>query len=212
MLHPRFESHEGGHRRICRAKHARNRSAERGPTAGRLLALAPAGLAHEVGVVINRVADGADDGVAMGLLREQRQVFADLETRHRGRDRFELAAYLGRRVELEVEGVLMRRPARQVDHDHRLVPGVQSRGGLGAEQLRQRQPAHAERADAQEVPARKPVAKAARRSGYGEHCVEQRRREGAKKEDLSFGNVQDATEPVFQKRGVEVDEQAKREV
>ena len=64
----------------------------------------------------------------------------------------------------------MRRPARKVDHDHRLVPGTQSRGGLGAEQLRQRQPAHAQRPDAQEVPARKSVTEAAGGSGDGEHA------------------------------------------
>ena len=49
-------------------------------------------------------------------------------------DRLELAADAVGRVGLEVEGILMRRAARQVDHDHRLVrrAGGSDRGSARA--------------------------------------------------------------------------------
>jgi hypothetical protein len=80
-------------------------------------------------------------------------MFADSKAGHRGRNRFEFAANLRRRVRLEVEGILMRRPPGQVDHDHRFSSGTDFGRSLGLEQLRQHDPAHSQRADAQEIPA-----------------------------------------------------------
>ena len=60
-------------------------------------------------VIGELVGDRADDRVLVGLLRELRQVLADVDARHVGLDRFEGTAELGRCVRLHVKGILVRR-------------------------------------------------------------------------------------------------------
>src|SRR3989442_1602905 len=48
---------------------------------------------------------------------QPRQVLAYWDARHIGGDRLKLAADFGRRIRLEIEHVLVRRSAAQVDHD-----------------------------------------------------------------------------------------------
>src|SRR2546426_10230002 len=86
-------------------------------------------------------------------------MLANLDAGNFSIDRLELAANFRRRVLLEIEHILVRRAARQKDHDNCLVrfadPGLR----LGAQQLRQRQTAERERADLEKVPARNAVTK-----------------------------------------------------
>jgi len=148
-----------------------------GQPPGGLGLLAAARLAHEIGMIVDGVGDRADDGVAMGLAGEEREVLADLEAGDGGGDGLEFAADFGGGVELEIEGVLMGRSAGQVDHDHRLVGGTDPGGGLGPEELGQGEPAHAERADAEERPTRYPVAVPVGGTLDGEHGEEVNREE-----------------------------------
>ena len=53
----------------------------------------------------------------------------------------------------------MRRSARQKDHDDCLMRFAHAGLRLGAQQLRQRQTSHAERADFEKAPPRNPVTK-----------------------------------------------------
>jgi hypothetical protein len=85
-------------------------------------------------------------------------VLADLDAVDVGVDRLELAAELAGRVRLEVEGVLVARPPGRKIMITALCDRFDPAGGFGAEQLRQREAAHAERADAEEVAARNAVA------------------------------------------------------
>ena len=169
VLHPGLQAHEGRHGTHRRPHHPGHRGPEGRPSPGGLTRLPPAGLAHEVGMVVDRVADRPDHRVAMGLPGQQGQVLAHLEARHGGRDGPELAADLGRGVHLEVEGVLVRRPTRQIHHDDGLVVGPESGGGLGAQQLGQRQAAQSEPSDAEEAPPGEAITESAGRSGDGQH-------------------------------------------
>src|SRR6266567_1177640 len=87
-------------------------------------------------------------------------MLANLDAGNFGIDRLELAANFRRRVLLEIEHVLVGRPARQKDHDDRLVRLADAGLCLGAQQLRQRQAAQPKRADLQKIPARNAVTKA----------------------------------------------------
>src|SRR5437016_8164987 len=86
-------------------------------------------------------------------------MLANLNARNVGIYRLELAANFRRRVLLEIEHILVRRTARQKDHDDRLVRFADAGCRLGAEQFRQCQAAHHERADLEEIPARNAVTK-----------------------------------------------------
>lgn len=66
------------------------------------------------------VAHRADDGKAMGLLREHRQERADLRAGNAGRNRREFATHLGRSVGLQIERVHLRRAAAHEEQDARL--------------------------------------------------------------------------------------------
>ena len=88
------------------------------------------------------------------IVGEPRQVLADLDAGDVRGDRLELAADLGRGVRLEVEHVLVRRPAGQEDHDDRLVRAADAgllprRGGVAAATARR-----ARATDLQERPSR----------------------------------------------------------
>ena len=99
-------------------------------------------------VVGEVVGDRADERVLVGQLREQRQVFADVDAGDVRVDRPEHAAVLLRGVRLHVERFHVRRPARQPDEDHRRIvfawnarDGVPySRVRLQSEQIRHSQP------------------------------------------------------------------------
>ena len=71
-------------------------------------------------MVVFAMGQRANEGTAMHPLGQPRQVFADLQARHRRRDRLELAANLGRRVRLHVERVVMARRPGEKDDDDRL--------------------------------------------------------------------------------------------
>ncbi len=151
----------------CNFRHHR---AERRPAAGRLPLEGPAGEALKSVVARVAVRHRADERAAIHHLRELRQMLGDLDAGDIGRDRLELAAKLRRRVHLQVENVLMRRPARQENHDHRLVrpprPGLR----LRAQDLRQAQPPERQPADPQEIATRNPIAKTSGfRAEDGEH-------------------------------------------
>ena len=105
--------------------------------------------------------DRTDDRVAVRLLCNQGQVFADADAGDAGRNGPELAADLRGGVLLQVEHVLMGGAARQEDHDDRLVLAggrTQSRSLLRLQQSWKGKPAHAQRSDAQEVAPRNTVA------------------------------------------------------
>ena len=73
------------------------------------------------GVVVgDRVVDRPDERQVVGLLRQHRQVLAELAARHGRLDRLELAADLRGGVGLHVPGVLVRRAPFQEHQDHRL--------------------------------------------------------------------------------------------
>ena len=57
----------------------------------------------------------ADERPLVAALREHRQVLADLDAGRLRRDRMELAAYVVRRMGLQIETVLLRETARQED-------------------------------------------------------------------------------------------------
>ena len=86
-------------------------------------------------------------------------MLANLDAGNFGADRLEFAPDLRRRVLLEIEHVLVRRSARQEDHDDRLMRFADAGLRLGAQQLRQRQTAQPQRADLQKIPARNAVTK-----------------------------------------------------
>src|SRR5438876_9648551 len=86
-------------------------------------------------------------------------MLANLDAGNFGIDRLELAANFRRRVLLEIEHILVRRPTRQKDHDDRLVRFANAGLRLGAQKLRQGQTAQRERADFEEIPARNAVTK-----------------------------------------------------
>ena len=68
-------------------------------------------------VIDVRVRHRSHDRQLVGPLGQLRKVLADLDARHARGDRLELAADLGRRVGLQVPGVLLRRPAPHEEQD-----------------------------------------------------------------------------------------------
>ena len=73
-----------------------------------------AGIVYRGGGVIH----AADQRELVGVFGGAREVFRDFDARDVGGDRFELATNFGRCIQLEIECILVRRPARQVNHDH----------------------------------------------------------------------------------------------
>ena len=151
VLHFRLEPDERRHRARGLAEQPGDDRAERRPAAGRLVALRTAGQTMEIGVVVHGVGEGTNEGEFVRPLRQSRQVFANLNAGNRCRNRLELAADFQRRIHFEVEHVLVRRAAGQVNHDDRLVRIADAGFGFGLEKLRQGKPAEAERADFQKV-------------------------------------------------------------
>ena len=67
-------------------------------------------------------------------------------------NRSELAAEFHRRERLQIENVLMRRPAAHVDVDHRFGGRADARRRLRPQQIRERQPAEAQGPGLQKTP------------------------------------------------------------
>src|SRR5207302_5709274 len=87
----------------------------------------------------------------VGLLRDPREVLADMEPGDGRRDGLELAAVDVGGVGLEVPGVLLRRAAPHEEHDARLRLLRPLRGG--AEDVREAEAEQAQRAGAEELAA-----------------------------------------------------------
>ena len=160
VTHLRGQAHVRGHRRVPRTHDLAQVGPDRRPPSGRLVARMPSRMARDGVVPVLGAHHGPDDRIPVGELGHARQVLADANAGDRGGDGAKLAPDLRRRLLLQVEHVLMRRPPGQEDHDHRLVaaPGAAVPGGLlRMEQLGQRQPAHPQRANAQEVATRNAI-------------------------------------------------------
>jgi len=97
-------------------------------------------------------------------------MLADVDAGDGGADRVEFAANPGGGVGLQIDHVLVRRPAGQEDHDDRLVRAGDARLGLGAEDLRQRQSAQGKAADLQEVSPGRAVAEMLPSPEDGQHA------------------------------------------
>ncbi len=150
------ERRDGG---IDRPLQFRHRRAETGPAAGRrIFVIATGQTLHRVMVAVGPD-DGADERAFVHQPGDFRQMLANLDVLDAGGDRLELPTHFARRVHLQIKHVLMRRPARQENHDDRLVRTTNAGLRLGAEQLRQGNSAEAERADLQKIPARDAIAK-----------------------------------------------------
>src|SRR5207247_11311744 len=121
MLHPRLQSDEYRKRRVGRSENFRNRGAERWPAAGRLVLFAAAGHAHEIAVVIDRVCNRADDRELVSDTGNEREMLANLDAWHLGGDGPEFTANFRRRIQLQIESILMWRSARQVSHNYLLL-------------------------------------------------------------------------------------------
>ena len=153
-LHSGRESHEGGGAGCRGTQQSRDDRAERGPTAWRLVIDSLPGHALERRVASFGADDRADHGQAVHHRSHPRQVLADPDSRHRGRDRLKFASNLRRRLHLQVEHVLVRGSSGEEHHDDRFLrPGPA--GGFGGEQLRERESSdgsdHRQAADLQHV-------------------------------------------------------------
>ena len=96
-------------------------------------------------------------------------MLANLDAWHIGGDRPEFTTNFRRRIQFQIESVLMRRSPRQVNHNHRFVGPAETGCRFRLEQLRQGQPSHAERANLDEIAPRYPIAVAARRGRFSEN-------------------------------------------
>ena len=93
---------------------------------------------HLDGVVVGLVADQrAHDDQLVHDPGQARKGLADLDAGDVGGDRPPRAGDFLGRVRLQIEHVLMRRPADQVDQDHRFLRRPHAGGRLGPQQLRQ---------------------------------------------------------------------------
>ena len=161
VAHLRREAHERRHRRIGCALQLRNDRTQRRPAAGRLLLGIAPGQALEGIVAAVTIGQGADDGAFVHHLRETRHLLGDLNARNVRGDRFEFAPDFARRVRLQIEDILMRRTARQEDHDHRLMRPAGLLHRFGTQHVIQRHPAHGESANPEEVSTRHTITETA---------------------------------------------------
>src|SRR4051794_6345987 len=74
------------------------------------------------GMAIGGMSERAHDGPVLTPLGEFRQMLADADSGRACRDGAELAANFGRCVRLQIETVMLRKPARQEDIDARPRP------------------------------------------------------------------------------------------
>ena len=134
-----------------------NDGTEGRPAAGHWIAREPARHALEIAVIVPRADHRADRNELVHHFGHERQMLANLDAGNVRLDRLELSANLRRRIHLDVEHVLMWRPAGQVDHDDRLVRSPDAGLRLRVQQLRQGQPAQAQSADLDEAAPGNPV-------------------------------------------------------
>ena len=123
-------------------------------------------------VVIGLVADQrADHDQLVHVARQTRKRFANLDSGDVGVDWFEFAADFLGSAGLEIDHVLVRRPARQEDHNDRFVRRRSLTGvRFKSKEVGEAQAAHGEAADFEKVAARDPVAKAVLRAQYIQHA------------------------------------------
>ena len=162
----RGEADEGRARFIDAPLKFRDRRSDARPTAGRHVAAAgAAGETHHRIVRPLGSDDRADEGEFVRHLRHARQLLADLNAGDVRFDGTELAAVFGGCVGLHVPHVLVRRTARQEDHDDRLVIdplGRFSTNRLRREDLGQTRATEGEATDLEKGTSRESVAEFAR--------------------------------------------------
>ncbi len=153
----RHDRHHRDERRQCTLAAPQHRL--NGPVAGPIVRqrAARAGPAGEQEMRRRRVIDivmghGADQCQPMTALGEARQMLADPQTRHGGRDRPKLAAELGRGLGLHVPGILLCGAAPHEEHNTRLgSPRRSVRAGAPFQQPRQAQAEQAQRSGLKEL-------------------------------------------------------------
>ena len=153
------EPDEGGNGGIDCAGELGEHRPHGGPAARWLPCDRPPGVADErVMIAIRRAEHCADRHKLVHDLGTLGHVLGDFDAGDICADRLMRPSDLTGRVHLEVEHVLMRWRAHQVDHDHRLVRLADPLEVFSAEQLGQGQTAKGEAADLQEVSPRHPIA------------------------------------------------------
>ena len=131
---------EGRHALFGRALQPRDDRAELWPTAGRhVLFGMPAGIALRGVVIVLRTDDRAHWHEFVHHPGQARQVLADFNARHVGANGAKRTGDLAGSVGLEIQNVLMRRPANQIDQHDRLVRAAAAGPSVSSQQLRQRQ-------------------------------------------------------------------------
>ena len=152
--------------RIDRPLQLRHRGAELRPTAARGRLAGVVAVVHLDGVVVGLVADQrADDDELVHDPGQPREGFANLDAGDVGGGRLPRAGDFLGGVGLEIEHVLVRRAADQVDQDHRLVRRPDPGGRLGPQEAGQGEAAKAQGADPEEAAAGQAVRDDGRGSG-----------------------------------------------
>ncbi len=105
-------------------------------------------------MIVLRADDAANERELVRHLRHQRQVLADFDAGNVRLDRLELAADFRRRIHLQIERVLVRRPARQINHDDRFVRSPDAGRRFRLEKFRQRRAAQGKPANLEKIPPR----------------------------------------------------------
>ena len=140
-----------------------------GPAAGGRVVLQASGHALMGGVAVLGPDDGSQEHQLVGDLGQAGEMLADLNAGNVGGDGLELPANLRGGVHFELEHVLVRGAAREIDHDDGLAGLAQTGLALGPQQLRHGQSTHAQGPDLDEVAPVNPVAKPLLLSMDGEH-------------------------------------------
>ena len=112
---------------------------------------------------------GANDRVFIGQDGKARKVLANLDARHVRGYGPKFAAHFARGIGLQIKHVLVRRSARQENHDDRLVRAADAGLRFGLEKLWQGQAAETECADFEKISARDTVAEPLFRSVDCQH-------------------------------------------
>ncbi len=162
LAHLRRKPDERRNEFVDRTLKFRNDRAQRGPAARRLLANGAARQTLKRIVVVQSTDYRTDDRELVHLRGEERQVFANLDSRNFRGDGLELAANFRRRIHLQIEHVLMRRAARQENHDDSFVRASRAAQRFSLQQLRKSESAQTERANPQKVAPRYAITKARR--------------------------------------------------
>ena len=169
MPHLRRQPDEGRHRLLDRPLQLREHRSQAGIVVLLGLGVGVAAQADVRRMLVPRPDQRADDSELIHHLREPRHQLADLYSGHVGRDRLEFPANLGRRIRLEIEHVLVRRPSRQVDHDDRLMGRADTRSSLGRQDISQSEPTQGQTADLEELPPRNSITEPLLFTPYGQH-------------------------------------------